>query len=126
MQAPGYSVLDDPVLARLQQELPTSIVGGYPVLEDSSLAWPGASLFMLGKAALLALEPIVCACTGLLAIGGLMAACDLLSCRLHPLFTVEPTMQACYAQPSAKIEPVPHARVKWSACRRAGGGTVRR
>ena len=51
----------DPVLAQLQQQLPTQLHGGYPVLHDGCLAWPGAPLFVLGTLALLTLGPIACA-----------------------------------------------------------------
>lgn len=51
----------DPLLARLQQQLPTQLHGGFPVLHDTCLAWPGAPLFVLGPLALLALGPIACA-----------------------------------------------------------------
>ena len=50
-------VLGDPVLRRLHQELPTRVVGGYPVLDDDTLAWPGLAMHLLGRSASLCLGP---------------------------------------------------------------------
>lgn len=53
----AVDVLADPVLRQLQSSCPTRIMGGYPVLDDSSLAWPGLPLFLLGRSALLTVGP---------------------------------------------------------------------
>ncbi|EIE22768.1 hypothetical protein COCSUDRAFT_16025, partial [Coccomyxa subellipsoidea C-169] len=49
--------LSDPLLSQLQAACPTEIVGGYPVLDDSTLAWPGLPLFLLGRSAMLSIGP---------------------------------------------------------------------
>ncbi|CAD7696764.1 unnamed protein product [Ostreobium quekettii] len=46
------------LLAKLQVRCPTALVGGYPVLDDASLCWPGLPLHVLGPGALLALGPL--------------------------------------------------------------------
>lgn len=53
----AYSALADPVLATLQQACPTRIVGGYPMVDDETLAWPGLPLHLLGRGASLSLGP---------------------------------------------------------------------
>ena len=53
----SVDVLADPVLGQLQGSCPTRVVGGYPVLDDSTLAWPGLPLFLLGRSALLTSRP---------------------------------------------------------------------
>ena len=50
-------VMADLLLSHLQAICPTKIVGGYPVLDDSTLAWPGLPLFLLGRSAMLSLGP---------------------------------------------------------------------
>ena len=47
----------DPVLQAVSQAFPSHVVGGYPLLDDATLAWPGAPLFLLGRPAQLALGP---------------------------------------------------------------------
>ena len=47
----------NPVLAGLQRSHPTRIVGGYPLLDDNTLAWPGTPVFLLGRTALLSMGP---------------------------------------------------------------------
>lgn len=53
----AVNVLADPVFARLQASCPTHIVGGLPVLDSATLAWPGLPLFLLGRSALLSVGP---------------------------------------------------------------------
>ena len=53
----AVDVLADPVLRQLQGSCPTRVVGGYPVLDDATLAWPGLPLFLLGRSALLTIGP---------------------------------------------------------------------
>ena len=47
----------DHVLQAVSQAFPPHVVRGYPVLNDATLAWPGAPLFLLGCPAQLALGP---------------------------------------------------------------------
>lgn len=49
--------LSDPLLSQVQATCPTMFVGGYPVLDDGTLAWPGLTLFLLGRTAMLSIGP---------------------------------------------------------------------
>ena len=53
----AYSAQGDPVLRQLLQQRPTLLAGGYPWLDDGSLCWPGAAVYVLGRAALLGVGP---------------------------------------------------------------------
>ena len=53
----AYNAMADPVLQQLHQLCPTRIVGGYPVLEDESLAWPGLGVHFLGRSTRLSMGP---------------------------------------------------------------------
>lgn len=46
-----------PLTRRLQDLAPTRIVEGWPVLEESSLRWPGTSAHLLGRLAMIPLGP---------------------------------------------------------------------
>eukprot|EP00887_Chlorella_sp_A99_P000159 scaffold16.g159.t1 len=65
----AYSVQADPLLAELQQQHPTAVVGGYPWVDEEHLCWPGAPVYLAGRAAMLALGP----CAGELARARLAA-----------------------------------------------------
>lgn len=51
------SAMEDPLLAQLQQAAPTRVVGGYCVVADDTLVWPGVGLHLLGRCASLSLGP---------------------------------------------------------------------
>lgn len=53
----AYHVERDPLLAGLQRQAPAPLVGGYPLLDDATLAWPGAPVLVAGRAAMLSLGP---------------------------------------------------------------------
>lgn len=53
----AMDAMSDPLLSSLQASCPTRIVGGYPALDDSTLAWPGLPLFLLGRSAMLSVGP---------------------------------------------------------------------
>lgn len=53
----AYNMQRDPVLAQLQRQQPTHILGGYPLIDDATLAWPGAPVFLVGRAAMLSVGP---------------------------------------------------------------------
>jgi hypothetical protein len=53
----AYNVERDPLLSVLLRQCPTPVVGGYPAVDDATLVWPGAPLFVVGRAAMLALGP---------------------------------------------------------------------
>ena len=46
-----------PLLSSVQEQWPTRILGGYPLLQDTSLAWPGLPLLFIGRMALLSQGP---------------------------------------------------------------------
>ena len=56
-QDTSYDCLADPVLQAVHQAFPVHVVGGYAAVDDATLAWPGAPLFLLGRPAQLALGP---------------------------------------------------------------------
>lgn len=58
----AYSCERDPVLAALQRQCPTQLVGSYPLLDDATLVWPGAPVFVIGRAAMLSVGPCAGAC----------------------------------------------------------------
>ncbi|KAK9904265.1 hypothetical protein WJX75_008055 [Coccomyxa subellipsoidea] len=49
--------LSDPLLSQVQATCPTMFVGGYPMLDDGTLAWPGMTLFLLGRTVTLSIGP---------------------------------------------------------------------
>ncbi|PRW33610.1 FAD-dependent oxidoreductase [Chlorella sorokiniana] len=53
----AYNAAADPVLADLAQQAPAPLTGGYPWLDDESLCWPGAPVFLLGRGTLLSVGP---------------------------------------------------------------------
>ena len=53
----AYNAAADPVLADLAQQAPTPLTGGYHWLDDESLCWPGAPVFLIGRGALLSVGP---------------------------------------------------------------------
>jgi hypothetical protein len=53
----AYDASRDPLLAPLHAAAPTRFVAGYPVLDSPTLLWPGVPVFLLGRAARLALGP---------------------------------------------------------------------
>ncbi|KAK9846138.1 hypothetical protein WJX84_006300 [Apatococcus fuscideae] len=46
-----------PFLRNVQEQWPTRILGGYPVLQDTSMAWPGLPLLIIGRMGLLSQGP---------------------------------------------------------------------
>ncbi|KAK9833714.1 hypothetical protein WJX74_003593 [Apatococcus lobatus] len=46
-----------PFLTSVQQQWPTRLLGGYPCLQDASLAWPGIPLLFIGRMTLLSQGP---------------------------------------------------------------------
>ena len=67
----AFSLAANPLLAQLQEQRPTAVAGGYPWVDEEQLCWPGAPVYLAGRAALLALGPcageLVC-CTALLPV----------------------------------------------------------
>ena len=57
LQDTSYDCLADPVLQAVHRAYPAHVVGGYAAVDDTTLAWPGAPLFLLGRPAQLALGP---------------------------------------------------------------------
>lgn len=53
----AYDAAADPLLAQLQARVPTAVVAGYPWLDDRTLCWPGAPVYLAGRPAALALGP---------------------------------------------------------------------
>ncbi len=53
----AVDVMADPLLSQLQTISPTKVVGGYPVLDEATLAWPGLPLFLLSRSAMLSIGP---------------------------------------------------------------------
>ena len=46
-----------PFLRSVQDQWPARILGGYPVLQDASMAWPGLPLLFIGRMGLLSQGP---------------------------------------------------------------------
>lgn len=53
----AYDAAGDPVLAELARQAPVPLTGGYPWVDDESLCWPGAPVFLMGRGALLGVGP---------------------------------------------------------------------
>lgn len=53
----AYDAAADPVLRQLAAAAPTLLAGGFPLLDDEHLCWPGAAVYLAGRGALLAVGP---------------------------------------------------------------------
>lgn len=53
----AYDASADPVLRQLQALRPTLLAGGYPAVDAEHMCWPGAAVYLAGRAALLAAGP---------------------------------------------------------------------
>lgn len=51
-------VKSHPLLGKLQSSMPTRVVGGYPVLDDETLCWPGVPFHVTGRGAMLSVGPL--------------------------------------------------------------------
>lgn len=66
----AFNVARHPILSTVQQSYPTRLVAGYPVIDPGSCVWPGAPIYLIGKAAMLAMGP----CAG--DLGGIRLAAE--------------------------------------------------
>ncbi|KAL4419953.1 hypothetical protein ABPG75_007051 [Micractinium tetrahymenae] len=53
----AYDAAADPVLSQLQAQRPTLLAGGYPLIDDEHLCWPGAAVYLAGRSTLLTVGP---------------------------------------------------------------------
>ena len=69
----AYNAAVDPVFADLARQAPAPLAGGYPWLDDESLCWPGAPVFLLGRGAMCSVGPSAGERGGCRAVGCLNA-----------------------------------------------------
>jgi hypothetical protein len=65
----AHNASADPVLRKLAAAAPLRIAGGYAWPDDEHLCWPGAPVYLAGRAAMLSLGP---AAGGRLSVGGVV------------------------------------------------------
>lgn len=53
----AFNASTHPLLLRIQQQCPTKLISGYPVIDQETCLWPGAPIYLAGRAAMLAVGP---------------------------------------------------------------------